>query len=71
MGEWVGGWGVLLGGGEEGGARARRCAVAVALRSLPRSPPSQVKYILGLKIPRSDKLTESLKLIFTNLNQFK
>lgn len=31
---------------------------------------SQVKYILGIKIPRSDELVESLKLIFTNLSGF-
>lgn len=31
---------------------------------------SQVKYILGLSIPRADNLHEQLKLIFQNLDQF-
>jgi sulfate transporter 4 len=31
---------------------------------------SQVKYILGIKIPRSDQLVESLKLLFSNLQGF-
>ena len=31
---------------------------------------SQVKYILGIKIPRSDQLVESLQLIFSNLQGF-
>lgn len=31
---------------------------------------SQVKYILGIKLPRSDQLVESLKLIFGNLQGF-
>ncbi|KAL4859014.1 Proton/sulfate cotransporter 2 [Chlorella vulgaris] len=32
---------------------------------------SQVKYILGLKIPRTDTLQDSLDEIFSNLSQFK
>ncbi len=31
---------------------------------------SQVKYILGIKLPRSDQLVESLHLIFSNLSGF-
>jgi sulfate transporter 4 len=31
----------------------------------------QVKYILGLKIPRTDTLQDSLDEIFSNLSQFK
>jgi sulfate transporter 4 len=38
----------------------------------PPTPPThaQVKYILGLKLPRADTLIEQLRLIFSNLNQF-
>ena len=33
--------------------------------------PAQVKYILGLKIERADRIQDYLKLIFDNLYQFK
>lgn len=33
--------------------------------------PLQVKYILGLKIPRTDTLQDSLDELFSNLSQFK
>jgi hypothetical protein len=34
-------------------------------------PPAQVKYILGLKIDRADRIQDYLQLIFENLYQFK
>lgn len=37
----------------------------------PAAPHSQVKYILGLKLPRSDTLQDALSDIFSNLGQFK
>jgi sulfate transporter 4 len=39
-------------------------------RCTPHLVP-QVKYILGLKIPRTDRLQDSLSEIFSNLDQFK
>jgi hypothetical protein len=37
----------------------------------PAVLPAQVKYILGLKIDRADRIQDYLKLIFENLYQFK
>lgn len=39
--------------------------------SAPPPTPPQVKYILGLKLPRSDTIQKALNDIFSNLNQFK
>ena len=35
------------------------------------SPAPQVKYILGLKLPRADTMQKSLELIFDNISGFK
>lgn len=41
------------------------------LTPLPASPPRQVKYILGLTVPRTDRIQDYLQVIFDNLWQFK
>lgn len=65
------------------GARARLCcsarrgqaAAALCTRSacphMPAGHALQVKYILGLTVPRSDRIQDYLQTIFDNLWQFK
>ena len=43
----------------------------LSVKALPWALVMQVKYILGLKIPRADKLVEQMENIFGALDQFK